>query len=241
MATLAEGSESADFWESVGGQGEYSRVKEHTAVAPGFEPRLFSISNQSGYMWMKEIPAFGQEDLLNVDIYVLDAYNVIFVWIGNQSNKFEKRGATKRVQEYLASVTDQRDKDSVVITEVLAGREPPAFTVNFIQWEPEIAEKWLETDPETVMQKARQAEEEKKSEEAAQAAKSPFDGYLDPKTNKFPYAQLKTEFPKGVKPTAKEYYLTDEEFLEVLKMPVSEWDALKQWKKDSKKKPVGLF
>lgn len=27
-STMKEGSESAEFWESVGGQGEYSKVKE---------------------------------------------------------------------------------------------------------------------------------------------------------------------------------------------------------------------
>ena len=45
--------------------------------------------------------------------------------------------------------------------------------------------------------------EEKKEEEAK---------FLDPKTNKFTYDQLKTAFPEGVDPTKKEAYLSDEEF-----------------------------
>ena len=28
-----------------------------------------------------------------------------------------------------------------------AGREPPAFITNFIQWEPEVAQAWLDADP----------------------------------------------------------------------------------------------
>ena len=86
---MQEGQESAEFWESVGGQGEYSRVKEQVGFAPGFEPRLFSVSNTSGFMWMEEVPCFAQEDLLNDDCYILDAFNTIYTWIGNKSNKFE--------------------------------------------------------------------------------------------------------------------------------------------------------
>ena len=147
---MKEGQESAEFWESVGGQGAYSHVKESVGFAPGFEPRLFSVSNTSGYMWMEEVPAFAQEDLLNDDCYILDAYSTIYTWIGNKSNSFEKKGVVKRAEKYLAEIRDSRDKNEVIIDEVLAGREPAGFTVQFIQWEPEVAAKWLETDPEVV-------------------------------------------------------------------------------------------
>ena len=130
--TMKEGEESAEFWEAVGGQGAYSKVKEQVGFAPGFEPRLFSVSNQSGYMWMEEVPAFAQEDLLNDDCYILDAYSIIYTWIGNKSNKFEKKGVVQRAEKYLAELRDSRDKNEVIIDEVLAGREPAGFTVQFI-------------------------------------------------------------------------------------------------------------
>lgn len=192
--TVAEGAETDDFWAQVGGQGEYSKVKESTGFAPGFEPRLFSVSNTSGYMWMEELPAFAQEDLLNDDCYILDAFNTIFCWIGNKSNKFEQKGVIKRAEKFLAECRDSRNKDDVIIEEVLAGREPPAFTVQFIQWEPEVAAKWLETDSQVL---AEAAAEEQKVEEAAQAhaAANPFEGFLDPATNPFPYETLKSSFP----------------------------------------------
>ena len=52
---------------------------------------------------------------------------------------------------------------------------------------------------------------------------------------------LKSSFPAGVVGNKKEYYLSDEEFVQVLGMQKADWDALKQWKKDRKKKEVGLF
>lgn len=39
----------------------------------------------------------------------------------------------------------------------------------------------------------------------------------------------------------KEYYLSDEEFQQVIGMPVAEWDQLKLHKQQRKKKDVGLF
>ena len=32
---------------------------------------------------------------MNDDIMILDAYQTIYVWIGNKSNDFEKKGAYK--------------------------------------------------------------------------------------------------------------------------------------------------
>jgi len=130
--TVAEGNETADFWDSVGGQGEYSKVKDSLGFAPGFEPRLFQVSNNSGYMWMEELPAFAQEDLLNEDCYILDAYNIIYTWIGNKSNNFEKKGVVQRAEKYVSELRDSRDKSQVIVEEVLAGHEPPGFTVQFV-------------------------------------------------------------------------------------------------------------
>lgn len=45
-----------------------------------------------------------------------------------------------------------------------------------------------------------------------------FEGFLDPKTNKFTYEELCNKFPEGVKPNKKEYYLTDEDFNKHFKM-----------------------
>ncbi len=164
---MKEGEESAEFWDSIGGQAEYSHIKQAVGmVPPDFDPRLFAVSNRTGFMWMEEIPAFGQEDLINDDCYILDAYNTIYVWIGHLSNKFEKRGVVKKAKQYLEELKD-RDTKEVMIEEVSAGYEPPAFQVQFIQWEPEVAAEWIKSDPTVV---AANLEEETKAA-AAEALK----------------------------------------------------------------------
>lgn len=82
-------------------------------MAMGFEPRLFHCSNSSGYFFVSEVFNFGQEDLMNDDIMLVDAYSTIYVWIGNKSNKFEMKGALSSAEKYLESIKDERDKENV--------------------------------------------------------------------------------------------------------------------------------
>lgn len=83
IETMEEGQESEAFWDSIGGKGDYSHVKNCDMIPPGdFEPRLFSVSTASGFMWMQEIPQFQQEDLVNEDCFILDAFSTVFVWVG---------------------------------------------------------------------------------------------------------------------------------------------------------------
>jgi len=126
---LKESEEPEEFWNAFeGGKTEYSNSKT-TGIASGFDPRLFHASNAQGFFHVEEIPNFTQDDMMNDDIMLLDAYTTIYVWIGNGSNKFEKNGAFKTATRYINSVRDERDKSSVQIVEVEAGREPPSFTV----------------------------------------------------------------------------------------------------------------
>ena len=45
---------------------------------------------------MSEVPAFQQQDLLNDEVYVLDCFSKMYIWIGPKSNKFEYAGAHKK-------------------------------------------------------------------------------------------------------------------------------------------------
>jgi hypothetical protein len=51
------------------------------------------------------------------------------VWVGNKSNKFEKKGSLTSAQKYIDTIKDERDKDNVQIIEIEAGKEIPSFTV----------------------------------------------------------------------------------------------------------------
>ena len=94
-----------------------------------FDARLFEVSNNSGYTTMIEVPAFQQHDMLSNEVYVLDCFSKIYIWIGPKSNKFEYNGAHKKSQEYIKNILDKRVKDQVEYIDVHAGCEPPIFKV----------------------------------------------------------------------------------------------------------------
>ena len=175
--------------------------------------------------------------MLNDDIMLLDAYQTIYVWIGNRSNDFEKRGAYKSASRYLEQIRDERDKENVQIVEVEAGKEPPSFTVHFSDWRLDRAQRWLDADPIKLMKgkilKGVTLKLEEKKEEASK--------FLDAKTSKFSYEQLNGQFPEGVDPTRKEAYLSEEEFLKVFGMSLDQFDQLKKWKQQELKRAKGLF
>ena len=78
-------------------------------------------------------------------------------------------------------------------------------------------------------------EEESKQEEDRQKQ------YLDSSSNKFDYEKLKGQFPKGVDPTRKEAYLTEEQFVQVMGMSSDSFNALKKWKQTEIRKAKELF
>ena len=87
----------------------------------------------------------------------------------------------------------------------------------------------------------RMKREKEIKEQTIKALKEKQGGVLDPETNIFPYAELKDKFPKGVDPTCKELYLSDEEFVQVFGMDFDSFEQLSAFKKKQLKKKAGLF
>lgn len=116
--SLDEGSEPEDFWVALAGHEAYSSIKEQMDTIVGFNPRLFNISNRSGYTYMREVPGFTQYDMLTEDCYILDVFSTVYIWIGAKSNKFERYASHKKAQQYIDTIVDGRDKAKCNISEV---------------------------------------------------------------------------------------------------------------------------
>ena len=52
--------------------------------------RLFQASNASGRFEVNEIVEFTQVDLVPDDVFILDAYNNVYVWVGEDARPEEK-------------------------------------------------------------------------------------------------------------------------------------------------------
>ncbi|XP_074506882.1 scinderin like b isoform X1 [Sebastes fasciatus] len=137
---VAEGKEPADFWSALGGKKAYQTSKSlQNTVKP---PRLFGCSNKTGRLSVEEVPGdFTQAELATDDVMLLDTWDQIFLWVGNEANKEEKTGAPKIAKEYVDS--DPSGRSGLPITTIKQGAEPPTFTGWFQAWDP----KMWEVDP----------------------------------------------------------------------------------------------
>ena len=152
LQNVSEGSEPAAFWGFLGGRGEYPSEKKLFEKAR--EPQLFHCSNARGvfdvepiydYSQVRSRPSMpqpvhvsrpadaSQDDLEEDDVYLLDVYVAIYVWVGSQSNEEEKRLSLELAAKYVRRQNYARDTPVVKVT---SGCEPPMFTANFLGWDP---------------------------------------------------------------------------------------------------------
>ncbi|XP_028449467.1 scinderin like b isoform X1 [Perca flavescens] len=129
---VSEGKEPGDFWSALGGKKEYQTSKSLQSVA--HPPRLFGCSNKTGRLIVEEVPGdFTQSDLATDDVMLLDTWDQIFLWVGNEANAEEKTGAPKLAKDYVDS--DPSGRKGLPITTIKQGAEPPTFTGWFQAWD----------------------------------------------------------------------------------------------------------
>jgi hypothetical protein len=237
--TITEGNEPAEFWQGIGwnpdnGRPTYAEVKDATEENMR-EPRLFQCSNNRGYFYVEEIFDFDQEDLIEEDVMLLDNYTEVFVWIGKDANVEEKKGALEAALKYVETDTSGRTIDDTTIMQIKQGFEPSNFRCHFHAWDDD---KWSSGLSYEELVKSLEGSGVDAGPVAVQAALDKYSG-----NQKFPYEQLldNSKLPEEVDLTAKEKYLSDEEFEKYFEMSRAEFNALPKWKQNGKKKAVKLF
>jgi len=207
---------------------------------------LFSCSNATGTLQLAPVFEFSQADLVEEDVYLLDSFTTIFVWIGSGANEQEKAGAKEAAAAYIA--TKGYSADTAVVT-VKSGSEPAIFTCNFLGWSASTKARFV--DPyEAKLAKLKAANP---AEEEPVAVSDPTPPPPKPAavpalpvggTYTLNYDELKKpaeQLPAGLDPTKKEQYLSDADFEKVLGSPRGVFAAMKPWKQAQIKKAAGLF
>ncbi|KAM4024287.1 villin-1 isoform 2-T3 [Anomaloglossus baeobatrachus] len=243
---VAEGQEPSEFWLALGGKSQYASNKRLQEDVVDITPRLYECSNKTGTFRATEVSDFHQDDLDEDDIFLLDAWDQVFLWIGKNANDAEKRDAVVTAQEYLKTHPGSRDVNTPIIV-VKQGFEPPTFTGWFHAWDPF---KWENTKSYEEL-KAELGSDDSVDQFSSEFSKTPLDsftsqtnlGSLVLQTHPAEALLNKTpdELPLGVDPCRKEEYLNDEDFTGIFGMSRSEFQALPDWKKQTLKKTKGLF
>lgn len=243
IVTVKEGQESDEFWAALGGKMDYSQFSPEDTALPR-DARLFQASTASGSFRVDEIVNFDQSDLNDEDVFLLDTFTQVFVWIGFKSTQEEKIKAFDVARKFVTDANDGRDHDIPIIT-VHAGSEPTIFTSHFHVWDPDYIQKHSFLDPYQVKLQALNEEKQKKlseliGNETVPAASLSATAVVK-SGNSYSYDELKAGIPEGVDATKKEEYLDEQTFTELFKMDRVSFNALPKWKRDSSKKNLGLF
>lgn len=232
---ISEGQEKNDFWEAIGGQEPYSADKRLQEEDKDHQARLFHCSNATGSFKVDEIVDFNQSDLMEEDVMLLDAWDHIFVWIGDESRPDEKQMAEQMAIEYLNTDPSKRDVNTPIVR-VKQGFEPPTFIGFFGAWD-----RSLWSNNKTYEQMKAEL---KQNYPGLTLVISTQNGFKDD-FPRYPLADLLHKdverLPEGVNPTCKELYLKDDEFEELFKMNRESFTSMPQWKQQSLKKQAGLF
>jgi len=247
LVEIVEESETDEFWSFLGGKSDYSSFSEPVDVCN--DPRLFQISNSTGRLVIEEVCNFTQDDLADDDVFLLDVFSSVFIWIGSQANETEKQQSLKVAEQYISSSTDGRDPQTPVVI-VHAGAEPIIFTQHFLGWDAELTHKNKFIDP----YEARLAEIKNKKDETPdlqgtvtmediKKKQEEASHYVDASsiTQFVSLNDLQNNPPSFVDPKCKELYLSDQDFLMHIGVTKVEFAKYPKWKQQEKKKALRLF
>ena len=133
--TVEEGSESDEFWETLGGKKEYAELAPDADLPS--TPRLFKCSDAYGSFDVEAIDPFTQEDLSVDDIMILDVEIELYIWVGSNSSYNERSKARECVDKYIEMSGNEKHEEASIVT-MKEGEEPLIFTQWFDDWDEDL-------------------------------------------------------------------------------------------------------
>jgi len=120
-----------EFWTALGSgpDGVSADDDADLAAEAAGAKRLFRLSDADGALKTTEV-ACAKAQLHSSDVFILDAGNEVFTWIGRDASKGEKSKALHFAQEYLKSHPDR--PAWLPISRVLEGGENEVFNSHFV-------------------------------------------------------------------------------------------------------------
>ncbi|KAK7075215.1 hypothetical protein SK128_020054 [Halocaridina rubra] len=134
-----EHNEWPQFWQALGleeGEEEDVVLEEH--VDENFVPvvpRLYQVGLGMGYLELPQVEVpegkLIQKLLRTKNVYILDCYCDVFVWIGRKSTRLVRAAALKLSQELLKMIIRPEHAATTLVKE---GTEPQVFKTKFSGW-----------------------------------------------------------------------------------------------------------
>jgi len=157
LEVLDEGEEVPGFWNTLGGWAEYFCDQQFLQKYRE-KPRLFCFSNQTG-AWerphhhrshiikprrsshllppgrfaVSEVYEFFQTDLNLANVYLLDTYHEVYLWLGKSASESQYKEVLEFANRYVREMATRR-KIYVPLIATEDGEEPVEFTRHFHTW-----------------------------------------------------------------------------------------------------------
>ncbi|XP_015610528.1 villin-1 isoform X2 [Cephus cinctus] len=230
---VVEGKEDDEFWTQIGGRGNYGT--ETTEDMEETENHLYHCHTEGGAFLGEEILGFTQSSLLPEAAWLLDAGNVVWVWLGKYSVIKTLRECIDCATTFLYTHPAGRDRNTS-ISVVRQGVEPPTFIGLFENWNHNLLR---DHQPFESQRLSLQDQERIISNVSSTKSITEFDAFI-----KYPFKVLKSEpdsLPRGVDVARKEMHLTFDDFMTVFKMEPTEFEKLPAWRRQRLKQAAGLF
>jgi len=209
-------------------------------------PRLFHCWNAKGYFDLEEITNFTQDDLLLEDIYILDVFTTVFVWVGTDANKEERVKSMEIAVQFVekASKVDERSVD-IPIIKVIAGDEPPMFTCWFHAWEAQKAGVDI-FKQYSIDQQTKDKDKLKNTSTHNTDVRAEIKAIHEAQFAVYPYAKIrmdlnKKNMPEHIDLKNLDKHLSEEEFQKVFSMKKEEFYKFPTWKQENVKSSKHLF
>jgi gelsolin len=117
------------FWNFLGGRKPIKSAAEGGDDADLKEKKkILKVSDASGTLKTEEVP-FARKSLNTSDVFVVDAVNTIFVWVGTTASAQERKSGVQIAQSYLNGLP-HRSKCTPIVR-VLQGGENEEFEACF--------------------------------------------------------------------------------------------------------------
>lgn len=218
----------------VSGRGSYGT--ESTDDSEESSRHLYQCCVTNGVFLGEEILGFSQSSLQPESAWILDAGNVVWVWLGNVAPTRSLRECVESATIFLYTHPAGRDRNTT-ISVIKQGLEPPTFIGLFDNWNHNHLRDYRSF--ETMRDSLQDKESSVDKVVPAKVTTSNFDAYT-----KYPLRVLKNDpeqLPAGVDVSRKEMHLTYDDFIAAFKMNPTEFEKLPAWRRQRLKQTAGLF
>jgi gelsolin len=122
-------SKAKEFWNLLGGHGSIKTAEEGGSDdTPKGEKKLFRLSDATGKLTFTEVKPVARKALDSSDVFILDAINAIYVWVGKKTTDNERANGMKFAAQYLV---DFNRPKALPICRLLEGGETQTFEGSF--------------------------------------------------------------------------------------------------------------